>query len=302
MGRMPVPQELAAGVPFEPTLFLMLFLQQFSGELLKLFARKRTYIGFGAFLGVELLMLFLLNLERVRKGIARVIEEAGYPAEAYLSGLTLAFLVLLSSVFLLGSLYLALIAGDVVGKEVEDGTLRMMLCRPVSRSRILLLKLGAVIVYSLVLTWFVAITALALGLLHSGAGGLFVFAPMEKVFALYEFWPGLIRYTIGVGLLSVSLLTIPAVGFFLSCLDMKPAAATIGTLSFLFMDSILKNIPFFESLKPWFITSHMATWVHVFEYWIPWERMAEDYAWLFALNATLVVLAHAVFQRRDFKS
>ncbi|MFZ4774530.1 MAG: ABC transporter permease, partial [Terrimicrobiaceae bacterium] len=147
----------------------MLFLHQFSGELLKLFARKRTYIGFGAFLGVELLLIFLLNLDRVRRGVARVIEEVGYPAEAYLSGLTLAFLVLLSSVFLLGSLYLALIAGDVMGKEVEDGTLRMMLCRPVSRTRILVLKLGAVVVYSLVLTWFVAITALALGLLHSGA-------------------------------------------------------------------------------------------------------------------------------------
>jgi len=77
---------------------------------------------------------------------------------------------------------------------------------------------------------------------------------------------------------------------------------TIGTPSFLFMDSILKNIPFFESLKPWFITSHMATWVHVFECRIPWKRMAEDYAWLFALNATLVVLAHAVFSQRDFKS
>jgi len=281
---------------------MRLFLAQFLGELLKLFARKRTYIGFGAFLGVELLMLFLLNLERVRRSITRVIEEAGYPAEAYLSGLTLAFLVLLSSVFLLGSLYLALVAGDVVGKEVEDGTLRMMLCRPVSRSRILVLKLGTVLVYSLVLTWFVAATALVVGILHSGAGGLFVFVPMEKVFALYDSGPGLARYTLGVMLLSFSLLTIPAIGFFLSCLDMKPAAATIGTLSFLFMDSILRNIPFFESLKPWFVTAHMAAWVHVFEFRIPWERMAEDYAWLLALNATLIVLAHAVFQQRDFKS
>lgn len=281
---------------------MRLFLEQFRGELLKLFARKRTYIGFGAFLGVEILILFLLNLERVRRTISRVIEDAGYPAEAYLSGLTLAFLVLLWSIFLLGSLYLALVAGDVVGKEVEDGTLRMMLCRPVSRGRILTLKLGAVLVYSLGLTWFVATSALVVGLLHSGAGGLFVFAPMEKVFALYDFGPGLVRYALAVLLLSLSLLTIPAIGFFLSCLDMKPAAATIGTLSFLFMDSILKNIPFFESLKPWFITSHMAAWVHVFEYRIPWERIAEDYAWVFALNATLIVLAGVIFQRRDFKS
>lgn len=281
---------------------MSLFFAQFRGELVKLFARKRTYIGFGAFVGVEALILFMLNLDKVRKAISRVIEEAGYPAEAYLSGLTLAFMVLLWSVFLLGSLYLALVAGDVVSKEAEDGTLRMMLCRPVSRNRILNLKLAAVIVYSLTLTVFVAVTALIMGLAHSGTGGLFVFAPMEKVFALYDFGPGLARYGLAVVFLSLSLLTIPAIGFFLSCMDMKPAAATIGTLSFLFVDSILKNIPFFDSLKPWFITSRMATWVHVFEYRIPWERMAEDYAWLFALNATLVVLAHTVFQQRDFKS
>ena len=278
------------------------FMDQFRGELLKLFARKRTHIGFVAFLGVELLILFLLNLPRVRNTLARVIEDSGYPAEAYLSGLTLAFFVLIWSVFLLGALYLALVAGDVVGKEAEDGTLRMMLCRPVSRGRILTLKMCAVIVYSFALTWFVAISALVVGLLHSGAGGLFVFAPMEKVFALYDFGPGLARYALAVLLLSVSLLTIPAVGFFLSCLDMKPAAATIGTLSFFFMDSILRNIPFFESLKMWFVTSHMAAWVHVFEYRIPWERMIEDYAWLLALNATLVVLARGIFQQRDFKS
>ena len=280
----------------------MMFPQQFSGELLKLFARKRTYIGFAAFLGVEILILLLLNLDHVRRSITRVIEDAGYPAEGYLSGLTLAFLVLLWSVFLLGSLYLALVAGDVVGKEVEDGTMRMMLCRPVSRRRILTIKLAAVFVYSFVLIWFVAITALIVGFIHSGAGGLFVFAPMERIFALHEFGPGLARYFAGVFLLSLSLLTIPSIGFFLSCLDMKPAAATIGTLSFLFMDMILRNVPFFESLKPLFLTAHMATWVHVFEYHIPWEKMAGDYAWLFAINATLVVLALAIFEQRDLKS
>jgi len=278
------------------------FLEQFCGELVKLFARKRTYMGFGAFLGVELLILLLLNLPKVRGGLVRVIEESGYPAGEYLSGLTLGFFVLLWSVFLLGALYLALVAGDVVGKEVEDGTLRMMLCRPVSRGRILTLKACAVAVYSFSLTGFVGTTALLVGLLHSGAGGLFVFAPMERIFALHAFELGLVRYALAIVLLSFSLLTIPSVGFLLSCLDMKPAAATIGTLSIFFLDSILKNIPFFESLKPWFITSHMATWVHVFEYRIPWEKMLEDYAWLFAINATLLVIARAVFQQRDFKS
>jgi ABC-2 type transport system permease protein len=281
---------------------MSLFLYQLRGELLKLFARKRTYLGFAAFLLVETLVLFLLNLGRVRKSLTRIIEDSGYPAEEYLSGLTLALLVMVWTVFLLGSLYLALVSGDIVGKESEDGTLRMMLCRPVSRGRILAFKICAVAVYTFALTWFIALTALAAGLAHSGAGGLFVFAPMERVFALYAFWPGLGRYFLATALLSFALLTIGGIGFFLSCMDIKPAAATIATLSLLFLDSILKNIPFFESIRGWFITTHMASWIYVFESRIPWERIVESYAWLFGINATLLLLAYSIFYARDLKS
>lgn len=278
------------------------FFIQTRGELFKLFARKRTYLGFGAFLVTEILLLFLLSLDRVQQAISRVIEQSGYPAADYLSGLTLALLILLWTVFLLGSLYLALVAGDVVGKEIEDGTMRMMLCRPVSRVRVLAIKIVSIAIYSLALSWFISLTALATGLIHSGVGGLFVFAPIEKVFALHEFWPGLGRYFIASVFLGFALLTIPAVGFFFSCLDMKPAAATITTLSVLFLDTILKNIPYFETLRPFFLTARMTSWVFIFEYRIPWERVIEDYVWLAAINATLVVMAVWVFQRRDFKS
>lgn len=195
-----------------------------------------------------------------------------------------------------------LVAGDIVGKEIEDGTMRMMLSRPVSRGRILAIKIVAIVVYSLVLSWFISLTALAAGLIHSGAGGLFVFAPMEKVFALHEFGPGMWRYFLASFLLGFALLSIPSIGFFFSCFDMKPAAATIITLSILFLDTILKNIPYFDSLRPYFLTARMTAWVFVFEYRIPWERILEDYVWLAAINLTLVILAWLVFSRRDFKS
>src|SRR5262249_25387402 len=161
------------------------------GEFRKLFARKRTFIGFGAFVAFEIVVLFLLHLEKVRAALRRVIEKAGYESADYLSGLTFGLLIVVWTVFLLEALYLALVAGDVVSKEVEDGSMRMMLCRPVSRGRILLLKGIVSCVYTFTLTIFVMATALLAGLLSSGPGGLFVFAPLEGVFALHDFWPGL---------------------------------------------------------------------------------------------------------------
>lgn len=281
---------------------MSLYWTQFGGELRKLFARKRTYIGFGAFLAIEMMLLALLRLDRVQTSVAKMIERSGYDAETYLSGLTLGLMILIWTIVLLGSLYLALISGDLVSKEVEDGTMRMILCRPVSRLSLLSQKVLAAFVYTTVLVLFISGTALAAGLIDRGTGGLFVFAPLERVFALYEFGDGLGRYALAQPFIILSLFTIAVLGFFFSCLPMKPAAATIVTLSLLLIDSILKNIPYFDTIQDWFLTAKMATWVGIFQPRIPWDTMIENYAVLLAIDATLLVLGWAVFERRDFKS
>ena len=43
---------------------MSLFLRQLGWELFRLFARRRTYIGFGLFLAVEVLFYFLWTRER----------------------------------------------------------------------------------------------------------------------------------------------------------------------------------------------------------------------------------------------
>ena len=281
---------------------MTLFLLQFRGELIKLFARKRTYIGFGTFVGVEGLLLFLLQLPKPKEHFRRLIEESGYAFERYFSGLTLGLLMVMWTIFLLGALYLALVSGDVVAKEIEDGTMRMTLCRPVSRGRLIVLKFSACAFYTFALVFFIGLSALVAGVAYRGIGGLFAFAPLEKLFALHEFAPGLARYFAALPLLGLSLLSITSLGFMCSCFNMKPAAATIVTLSMMFLDSIFRNIPYFESLHPYFITTHMATWLNVFRIPIPWPQMIEDYAYLLAIDATFVLIAYASFSRRNFKS
>jgi len=278
------------------------FIRQLRAELRKMFARKRTYIGFGAFLAVELLVLALFQLPKVQGAYRQLIEQAGYGFRDYFSGVTLALIVLLSTIFLLGSLYLSLVAGAVVSKEIEDGTMRMMLCRPVERLQVLAVKYLACVIYTFALILFIGLTALLAGVAQRGLGGLFVYAPLEGVFALYEQGPGLVRYLACLPLLGLSLLSVTSLGFALSCFNMKPAAATITTLSYVMIDFIFKGIPYFESIKPWFLTTHMATWANVFREHIPWAQIGEDYAYLLAVDLTLLVIAAVQFQTRDFKS
>lgn len=278
-----------------------LFLTQLRFELLKMFSRKRTYIGFAAFLLMECLVLFLLNLPRPRASFRHLIEQNGYGFDEYYSGFTLAMLIVQWTSTLLGSLYLALVAGDLMAKEVEDGTMRMLLCRPISRIRVTLLKYLASVIYTFVLIAFIGVTALLAGLAYRGSGGLLVVAPQESIFALIPPERALRLYLSGIALLALSMASISSLGFLFSCCNMKSAAASIVTLSVIFLDFIFRGIPYFESLHPFFITSHLSTWTHIYESYPSWNRMLEDYSYLIGLDITCLIIGSAIFLQRDLK-
>jgi ABC-2 type transport system permease protein len=281
---------------------MKLFLHQLYLELLKLFTRKRTYLGFATFLAVEILILTLLQLPAPQRAFARLLDQNGYGFELYFSGLTLAFLMMSNTIFFLGSLYLALISGDMVAKEVEDGTLRMVLCRPVSRLRVLFIKYLACMIYTGSLMIFIVVTSLLGGIAYKGVGSLFVYAPLEDVFGLYDAGPALARYALATVALWAGTLTIATLGFMFSCFNMKPAAATIVTLSIFFIDMVVRLIPYFQSIKGYLLTYHMAAWIQIFQPYIPWWRLAESMIYLMAFNATFLLIACVHFCRRDFKS
>jgi len=281
---------------------MSLFLYQLRGELWKLFARKRTYIGYGVFFAVEILVLALMHLPPGRRMLRRVIEGNGGIFSEYFSGLTVALLMVAVTLFLLGGLYLALIAGDLVAKEVEDGTMRMTLCRPVSRLRVLALKYVVCVIYTFSLVFFVGLSALTMGLLVRGCGGLFPMIPGVNLLALYEFGPGLERYLAALPCFALSMLTFATFAFQLSCWNMKPAAATISAITVFFVDWILHEMPYFESYRPWMMTTHMNTWMNAFREPWPWQKLVEDYAILLGLDATFFIVGAVVFASRDFKS
>lgn len=280
-----------------------MFAAQLRNELLKLFARKRTYIGFGAFVFVQAAILLLLQLPKAKQAFRQLLESNGYGFEEYYSGLTLGLLIILFTVGLLGALYLALVSGDVVAKEVEEGTMRMILSRPISRLRVLTLKFVACAIYSFVLIVFIGVTSLLAGVLYrSGLGKLFVFAPQEQLFALFDTSEGLWRFVRAICFMGVSLQVVSTLAFMFSCFKMKPAAATILSLSVLFVDFVLRNIPYFAGFQHLFITYHTACWVRTFNDIVPWWGIVQSLIYLAALNLSFWVVGAMSFCSRDFKA
>ena len=278
-----------------------MFLRQFGGELTKLAARRRTWIGFGAFAAIELIMPALFLLPKVSANFRRLIEARGQPFEEYFSGLTIALLTMRATVFFVGSLYLAMVSGESVAKEVEDGTMRMHLCRPVSRLRILALRYCTAALYTVALVWFIGLLALGTGLLYAGPGDFFAFGFQDHTSTFHSFREGLWRYLCVLPFLSLSLLTITSLGFMFSCFRMKPAAAIIATLTVVFTDLAFRGMSFFDSIHGWFITTRMGSWMGIFQPEISWPAIAEDYTVLLAIDASCFVIGWLAFQVRDPK-
>ncbi|MCB1235078.1 MAG: ABC transporter permease [Verrucomicrobiae bacterium] len=281
----------------------MSFLRQLGWELFRMFARRRTYIGFGVFVLVEMLMLFLFTRTGVRQGISRWIEEVAGGLDTYFSGLTLAFLIIAFTIFLLAAPFLSLVAGDIVAKETEDGNLRLLLSRPVSRFRLLAIKYVACQIYALALFAFVGITALLVGIYERGAGGGFVvWSPEMPRVTIFDWNEGLARYFGSLPGFVLAFLPVTSFAFALSCLRIKPAAATIVTLAWLLADFILEKIPFFEDYRHWFMTPRMNNWLYLYYQEIPWPAVTETAAQLVGIGLTAFVIGWVAFEQRDIKT
>jgi len=276
---------------------------QLRNELWKMFGKKRTYIGFGAFLTAHAAFLLIFRYwQGPRRDMVHRLELLGYSSGNYISNLTMAVAVLVPVAVLLMPLYVALVGGDLLAKEVEDGTLRMILARPISRFRLALVKWLSGLIFSIVLAMAMGGLGIAFASCLFPSGGLFVLLPMDGIFSLFAQGEGWHRYLIATIIVSGNAATVMGLALMFSCFNVKPAAATILALSVLLTSRIIQEIPYFHDLQPWFFTYHMNYWIKMFEQRVPWPDMIKSLSILFGFNLTLLIIGCVGFQVRDIKS
>jgi ABC-2 type transport system permease protein len=189
-----------------------------------------------------------------------------------------------------------------VAKEAEDGTLRMILARPISRFDLLLAKWLAGIVFSILLVFALGAMAISFARLWFPWRDMFVAWPPLVPFSILSAGEGLKYFALSHLLLAVNASVVVAIAFMFSCFNMKPAAATILALSVLFISFVMEQIPFFEEYREWLLTYHFHAWLFMFAKPIPWPRIAGSLAILGAFNLTAFLIGTAAFQARDIKS
>ncbi|MDQ3277381.1 MAG: ABC transporter permease, partial [Bacteroidota bacterium] len=133
-------------------------------ELFKIFRKPRTYIAFVA-IGLIILLIQLAMyadgeqyLDFMLQNINAAFEIEGKKLNGYFI-----FYLILHTLLVHVPLLICLVAGDAVAGEANMGTLRLLVTKPVSRTRLLLSKFFASAIYTILLLTFMAV----LGLLGS---------------------------------------------------------------------------------------------------------------------------------------
>ncbi len=235
-------------------------------ELYKIFKKPRTYIAFGAVAAiVGLIQLgFYADGESYMKFGMQTLSDSFDVSGNIMNGFLLAFIIL-QTLLVHVPLLIALVAGDMVSGEANQGTLRILLTKPISRQALILGKFIASSIYTIVLLLWMAIWALGISLLVFGVDDMLILksSSVSQITAADVMW----RYVAAFGFASLAMLTVAALSFFLSLFAENSIGPIMATMSIIIVFTILNtlDLPIFNLAKPYLFTSHMLGWKGFFD-------------------------------------
>ena len=204
------------------------------------------------------------------------------------------------AVTLLMPLMIAVVTGGLVAGERYVGTLRTVLVRPISRLALLAAKLVTAWLHAVVLTFFLGAFALGLGYVLFGRGDLIPLSPHGGL-TIFPHGQALARLALGYGLAAVAMISVASLGLFFSTVCDNPLTAAGLTAGFLFVCAALQVIPYFESWKPYLMTTYLDVGNHAFARPVPWSQVGQALTCLLSYAAVAAVSAAVFFSRRDVR-
>jgi ABC-2 type transport system permease protein len=228
----------------------------FRSELMLIFGRRRNWVG-----GLILASVPILIAIAVKVSPPSGSGGPNFFDQITNNGIFVALTALTLEMPLFLPIAVAAIAGDAVAGEANLGTLRYLLTVPVDRTRLLLVKFGALAVFALVATLLVALVGALLGLALFGAGPVVTLSGTQL-----PFWSGVVRVLLVVVYLAVCLTTLGAIGLFVSTLTEQPIGATIAVMLLSFASQIMDAIPQLSAIHRYLPT----------HYWLSFAELMRD--------------------------
>jgi len=270
-------------------------------ELAKLFRRPRTYVIAGLLCILPLIVAIFLATTRIPPPpgqggafLSAVLSNGAlYPAAA---------MALVLPVFLPVSV--AVLAGDAVAGEASAGTLRYLLVRPVSRSRLLVAKLISLIVFVLFAILAVLVTSYLTGITLFGAvtssAGVALPPDVTSLSGVTISPAGLALRLLGtVAYIVISMVGVAAIALFLSTVTDSALGAAMGALAVLVTSQVLVTLDAAAAIRPYLPTRYWLAWIDFFREPVLWRDIERGAGIQLVYLVVLLGAAWANFLTKD---
>jgi ABC-2 type transport system permease protein len=272
-------------------------------ELYKIFSRPRTYISFGIVTAITLVIqLAMLSdgksfLGFALSGISEQFEIQGNILNGYL-----VTYIILQSLLIHIPLLVALVAGDALAGEANLGTLRLLLTKPISRPKLVVVKFLGSVIYAVMLIMWLAVVGLFLSLLLFGKGDMINLK--SDAFILIMKNDVMWRYVAAFAFASLAMTTIAALSLLLSCFADNAIGPIVATMGIVIVITILSNLelPLFNIIKPYLFTTHMIGWKGFFDSPVPFAAIGRSAVVLVVYTLGFLGISIVYFNKKDIKS
>ncbi|TML30557.1 MAG: ABC transporter permease [Actinobacteria bacterium] len=289
---MSVAESDALAAPAEVVAPQRLSTRFFRSELLLIFGRRRNWVGMAVLATVPILIIVAVKLSPPSGDggpdfINQITQNGIFAA---LTALTLEMPLFLP-------VAVAAISADSVAGEANLGTLRYLLAVPVDRTRLLVVKLGAITVFAFAATMVVAGVGALLGLAVFGAGPMVSLSGSQL-----PFWDGVLRLVLVCLYLTVCLTALGAIGMFVSTLTEQPIGAAVAILVLAVGSQIMDAIPQLSAIHTYLPTHYWLAFGDLLRDPIALDRTVPGLLSALAYVAIFGTAAWARFGGRDVTS
>lgn len=268
-------------------------------ECVKTFLKKRTYLGFLIILIIVPLVETAIKIEGASFVGPRLrsLQQDFFFTGNLLNGWIAAYTIM-NSLWVHIPLLISFVAGDQMAGEATAGTYRLILIRPVSRTRIFFAKYLTTLIYTTVFVAFLGVLSVGLAVLLMGTGDLLVFDNGILILPASDVaW----RFFAAYILAGWSMAAVATIAFFFSSFvenAIGPIVATMGVLIIMLILGVLP-VEFFQLIRPYLLTSYTNVWTKVFADPILWDEILTSILVLGAYALGFVSIAWFIFIRKD---
>ena len=255
-------------------------------ELLKIFRKWRTYIGFiaiGILIPLAQWALYAEGMRGYQNMVTRRLGDSFITGGSVLNGFLLAYIVL-QGLYIHFPFLIVLVGGDLFSSESTAGTYRILLTRPISRFQVATSKFIAGLIYTASLLLWLFLLSLVASYLLFGGGALMVFVNKIYIFASNDvLW----RFLSAYGFAFLSLGMVCTLAYTISSFVENAIGPIIASIAVIIVFTILSFLPFevLNSFRPYFFTTYLDDWKLFF-------TDPVDFATIF--KSAIIIISHII--------